>query len=283
MSKSGLVSIIVPCYNHENFVMDLFSSILDQTYRNYEVIVCDDCSKDQSVEALKTASSLFEEKGIRFELLINTVNRGIVHNLNRMLELADGEYVKVIASDDVLYPEYLEKMVGLLEQNNDAKLAFCNCMRLEEDGHYPIEDSYLIGPLLDPFPDAGTYTFEEIFRLNMVPAPSTIYRRGVLDEVGGYDTNIAIEDLEMLLRVLSRYSNSIVYLEETLVYYRINGNSISSAKRNKGAVKRVRFMYLNQLKTAQKYKNCVSKSIYKQRINDIRLSYYAQLFHLIFG
>ena len=110
-----------------------------------------------------------------------------------------------------------------------------------------------------------------------------MYRRGVLDEVGRYDESIAIEDLEMLLRVLARYPNGCVYLEQALVYYRINENSISSTKRNKGAYKRIRFMYENQMKTAKKYKTMVSNDLYKKRVHDIRLSYYVQLFHLIVG
>lgn len=282
-NTKGFVSFLIPCYNHERFAMDLFSSILDQSYEKYEIIVCDDCSRDQSVKVLQKAKSLFEEKGIRFELIINETNQGIVKNLNRMMELAIGEYVKVIASDDVLHPDYLKEMVGLLDGNKEAKFAFCNCIRFKEDGHYPLEEKYLLGKLLEPFPSPETYTFDEIFRLNMVPAPSTMYRRGVLDEVGRYDESIAIEDLEMLLRVLAKYPNGCVYLEQALVYYRINENSISSTKRNKGAYKRIRFMYENQMKTAKKYKTMVSNDLYKKRVYDIRLSYYVQLFHLIVG
>ena len=70
-NTKGFVSFLIPCYNHERFAMDLFSSILDQSYEKYEIIVCDDCSRDQSVKVLQKVKSLFEEKGIRFELIIN--------------------------------------------------------------------------------------------------------------------------------------------------------------------------------------------------------------------
>ena len=112
---------MIPCYNHERFAMDLFSSILDQSYEKYEIIVCDDCSRDQSVKVLQKAKSLFEEKRIRFELIINETNKGIVKNLNRMMELAIGEYVKVIASDDVLHPDYLKEMVCQRRQGRGQK------------------------------------------------------------------------------------------------------------------------------------------------------------------
>lgn len=282
-NTKGLVSFLIPCYNHEKFAMDLFRSILNQSYDNYEVLVCDDCSKDNSVQVLKQAKELFEAENIRFELMINEANQGIVKNLNRMLKLAQGEFVKVIASDDVLETDYLVKMVELLDTNPQAKMGFCNCIKFDEAGHYPIQEPHIIGKLLEPFPDKGTYSFESIFKLNMVPAPSTIYRKAVLDEVGGYDEDIAIEDLEMLLRVLSRYPEGCAYTEEALVYYRINSTSISSARRNKGAHRRIRFMYDNQLKTARKYRDSVPKDVYRSRLHDIRLSYYVQLFHLIFG
>lgn len=282
-NTKGLVSFLIPCYNHERFAMDLFLSILDQNYEKYEIIVCDDCSKDQSVQVLKTAKSLFEEKGIRFELIINEYNQGIVKNLNRMLDLAWGEYVKVIASDDVLDPSYLEKMMELLEENREAKFAFCDCIKFKEEAHYPIETSMGLGKLLEPFPSEETYTFEGVYRLNMVPAPSTIYRKVSFDEVGRYDESIAIEDWEMLLRVLSKNPQSCVYRKDALVYYRINDNSISSFKRNRGAYRRIRFMYENQMKTAKKYRKMVSKELYHKTISDIRLRYFIQLFHLIFG
>ena len=282
-NTKGLVSFLIPCYNHEKFAMDLFRSILNQSYDNYEVLVCDDCSKDNSVQVLKQAKELFEAENIRFELIVNDTNKGIVKNVNHMLELAGGEYVKIIASDDVLQKDYLDRMVGLFEAHPEAKVGFSNCYKFKEEGHYPIEESHIIGKLLDPFPDKSSYTFEEIFKLNMVPAPSTMYRKEVLDEVGRYDESIAIEDLEMLLRVMSRYPDGCVYTEDALVYYRINSTSISSAKRNKGAHKRIRFMYENQLRTARKYRGSVPKDVYRSRLHDIRLSYYVQLFHLIFG
>ena len=123
-NTKGLVSFLIPCYNHEKFAMDLFRSILNQSYDNYEVLVCDDCSKDNSVQVLKQAKELFEAENIRFELMINETNQGIVKNLNRMLKLAQGEFVKVIASDDVLETDYLVKMVELLDTNPQAKMGF---------------------------------------------------------------------------------------------------------------------------------------------------------------
>ena len=85
MEKS-LVSVIIPCYNHENYVADCLKSIINQTYPNLEIIICDDCSQDASMEEIQRQKILFEERNIRFVAMKNEKNSGVPATINRMLK-----------------------------------------------------------------------------------------------------------------------------------------------------------------------------------------------------
>lgn len=269
----AMVSVLIPCYNHEKFVADCLESILNQTYPRFEVIICDDCSKDQSVSVIKKQSARFEAKGIRLLLLENEENRGITKNINRMLKEAKGEYVKIIASDDMLAENYMSEMVASLEQNASLKFLFSNGYKVKEAAAYPVEQKYFLEPLMNEMPDCTENVLERIYSHNFVPAPTLLFRRSVLDEVGGYDESIAIEDLEMLLRVLQRYPQGMGACEKKLVYYRINDNSITSMVSNAGAKKRIRFMYENSVAIARKYRNQVTGKVYRRRMWELHKEY----------
>ena len=90
-----LVSIIVPCYNHEKYITECIGSIMNQTFRNFELTVIDDGSKDQSFEVLKSLQKKYEFN------LIHQENRGISATLNRGIkEFSRGKYISFCASDD---------------------------------------------------------------------------------------------------------------------------------------------------------------------------------------
>lgn len=269
----GMVSVLIPCYNHEKFVADCLESILNQSYSNFEVIICDDCSKDKSVAVIQEMKEKFEEHEIRFILLENRQNRGITPNINRMLKEAQGEYVKIIASDDMLAENYMAEMVAVLEEKPTLQFLFSNGHKIMEKATYPVEEQYLLGTLMEQIPDCKTNVFERIYTFNFVPAPTLLFRRNVLEEVGGYDENIGIEDLEMLLRVLQRYPDGMGVSEEKLVYYRINDNSITSMVSNASAKRRIKFMYVNSIAIAKKYKEQVSLKVYRSKVRELRKEY----------
>ncbi len=281
MHRDKLVSILIPCYNHEKFVGNCLDSILSQTYEDYEVVICDDASRDRSVSVILEYQKKFEDRNIRLILLRNEENRGITVGLNRMLGEARGEYVKIIASDDMLSPDYLRVMAGRLAEEPSLQCVFCNCIKVGESAGYPVGENEEEGLLLDAIPDCGQPVFEQVYLHNFVPAPSTMFRRHVLAELGGYDEEIGIEDLEMLLRVLRKYPRGLKGYEEALVYYRLNSNSISSIKKNRGAKKRIKFMFGESAAIARKYKGDVSLQAYRKRMRDLRLAYLIQRVNLV--
>lgn len=271
--QKGMVSVLIPCYNHERFVGDCLGSILDQVYTSYEVLLCDDCSKDGSVSVVRELMPLFEEKGIRFVLLLNHQNQGITRNLNRMLRESRGEFIKILASDDMLTRDYLAEMTGRLNDSPSLQFLFSNGYKVREAAGYPVAREQLLEPMVSGSPDCEGDIFNRIYSHNFVPAPTLLFRKSVFEEVGEYDEEIAIEDLEMLLRVLKRYPQGMGYCEKKLVYYRINDNSITSMTSNAGAVRRIKFMHDNSVAIARKYRHQVTPRLYRRRMWELRREY----------
>ena len=113
-----MVSVVIPCYNHENFVQDSIQSVIDQTYQNIELIIIDDGSKDGSVEKIQEMIPACQERFIRFEFR-HRLNKGLSATLNEALEWCQGIYYSAIASDDMMLPEKTKLQVEFLKENKN--------------------------------------------------------------------------------------------------------------------------------------------------------------------
>ena len=126
------VSIIVPNYNHAKYLPKRLESITQQTYQNFEVILLDDCSTDSSLEILKA----FSEKPFVNALIINPKNSGSTFKQwHKGISACSADYVWIAESDDIALPTYLEEMVELLDNNNEAICAVCEIEEIDADGH----------------------------------------------------------------------------------------------------------------------------------------------------
>lgn len=109
--KSFKVSICIPCYNYAHFLSDAIESVLKQTYKNLELIIIDNCSKDNTREIVQDYLDI--DNRIRY--FCNKTNIGMVENWNRCLEESTGEYVKILCADDLLEPYCIEKSLTIFE------------------------------------------------------------------------------------------------------------------------------------------------------------------------
>jgi glycosyltransferase involved in cell wall biosynthesis len=105
--STPLVSVLMTAYNREKYIDEAIESVLASSYRNLELIVVDDCSKDRSVEIART----YAAKDDRVKVYVNETNLGDYPNRNRAASLARGEYIKYADSDDIMFPSCLKKMV----------------------------------------------------------------------------------------------------------------------------------------------------------------------------
>jgi len=111
-----LVSICIPCYNAAPFISKTLQSVLAQTYINLEIIICDDCSKDNTVEIIKTFTDP------RISIHVNDHNLGSSGNYNQALLYATGKYVKLLCADDLIAPNCIEKQVCAFEENETKNI-----------------------------------------------------------------------------------------------------------------------------------------------------------------
>ena len=126
-----IVSVILPNYNHALFLSKRIDSILAQTYQNFELIILDDCSTDNSVEIIETYQAKFPEK---ITFIQNDTNSGSPFvQWNKGVAIAKGKYIWIAESDDFCTPDLLEKSLEILQNNPTVGLVYCNSARIDEN------------------------------------------------------------------------------------------------------------------------------------------------------
>ena len=129
MKDYGLVSIITPTWNCATFICETIRSIQAQTYQNWELIISDDCSTDNTKEVIKPY--LQEDKRIKY--ICNDKNSGAAITRNNALKVARGKWIAFLDSDDLWLPEKLEKQVAFMVENNYA-FSYHEYTEMTEDG-----------------------------------------------------------------------------------------------------------------------------------------------------
>lgn len=126
--EKGLVSIIMPSYNTAPYIRETIQSVLDQTYQNWELIIVDDCSTDNTDEVVASI------KDDRIKYLKNERNSGAAVSRNRALREAKGRWIAFLDSDDLWMPEKLEKQISFMEKN-DYSFSYTNYEEIDVDGN----------------------------------------------------------------------------------------------------------------------------------------------------
>lgn len=122
-----MISIAVATYNGEKYICEQIDSILAQTVQDFELIVCDDCSTDGTVEILNK----YAEKDGRIKIFVNEMNLGFKKNFEKAIRLCSGEYIALSDQDDIWLPKHLEKLIDII---GDADIACGNARLVDKDG-----------------------------------------------------------------------------------------------------------------------------------------------------
>lgn len=154
-----LVSIIMPLYNSEKYVSEAIESVLAQTSGDWELIICDDCSSDNSVSIVEE----YVKKDSRIRLLKNEKNSGTAATRNHCLSMATGKYVTLLDSDDVWFPTFLEKQTNFIKEKGSAAVT----------ASYNIMSSNGKKPFIVP----DTMTHKSIMKKNTMSCLTTMYDR----------------------------------------------------------------------------------------------------------
>ena len=257
MKETPLVSVIIPVYNHENYVQTTIKSIINQTYKNIELIVIDDGSKDNSFSKVLELKPECEN---RFsDLVMETKeNEGTCKTYNKLISKAKGKYVYLIASDDISKPDAIEKEVEVLENNPDYVLVVGNQENIDKDGNRIYFDKnaeitydealavYKTTEFLQEkrkisykSEDFGEYsTFLAVG--NYLPN-GYLVRKSVLDKIGNFTPNAPLEDYWEMMQ-LSKYGK-FKYIDEILFSYRLHGENTVTQNKKMRKMARKTFEY----------------------------------------
>lgn len=191
------VSVCIPVRNGFEFIEKAVLSVLQQTYQNFELIVVDNFSTDNTVDLIEK----FTSRTDKIKLYKNEKNIGLIENFNACLYKATGKYIKFLCADDVLMPNCLELMVSSLELNDCASLVTVGRLLINEEDKALVLKSYVKEETLIP----GHAVINRcLFGANYIGEPSaTMFRREMLSE--GFDAKFPhLVDLEMWFRLLEK-------------------------------------------------------------------------------
>ena len=209
------VSIIMSVFNDERFVAQSIEAVLNNSYKDFEFIICNDCSTDGSEEIIK------HYKDDRIIFFNNEKNQGLANSLNNCLSRAKGEYIMRIDSDDVCLLDRIEKQVTFLDGN--PEIAMCGGFAQVIDN-----ENNKVYKMTRP----TDVKVADIFKNNSFIHPSTMIRKSVLDKVGGYVSNKETrraEDFDLWCRI---YQAGFVgkNIPEILINYREDYTSYKKRK-----------------------------------------------------
>ncbi|MDH5737328.1 MAG: glycosyltransferase [Gammaproteobacteria bacterium] len=240
-AATPLVSVIIPSFNHAQYVEGAILSVLNQTYTNIELLVFDDGSSDNSPELI---APLAEKNGFYFE---RQKNIGLPATLNKGIRMAKGKYVSFLASDDLFEESKIDLLVAVAEQldssyaviSGDARLiddaGSLVSWRINRNGHSASYSGF-VEYHASAFEDHPEQTFnlsadfgsyESLISYNYIPAMSVLVKKDALLDVGLYDEKIRQEDWSMWLKLAKKYK--FKYVSEFVARYRVHAaNSIAT-------------------------------------------------------
>lgn len=225
MSKTqGLVSVIMSNYNTPaEYLVEAIESVLNQTYTNFELIIVDDCSTDNSLEIIKSY------KDSRIVVFENEENLGITKSLNRALAVAKGEYIARMDADDVCLPERLSKQVEYLK--NNPQVVVCGT-GVELIGDWQERHSNKI--ICRDIPNRDLFKVYLLFgNYPNIVHPSAMFNGTLIRNFNiTYDENYPVaQDYKMWVTCCDY--GECVNLKETLLRYRVHSGAVSSEKKEK--------------------------------------------------
>ncbi len=209
MNCKDLISIVLPVYNGEAYLSESIQSILNQTYANFELIIVNDCSSDNTEQIVKD----FISKDGRITLINNKENQRLPRTLNIGFNIAKGRYLTWTSDDNIYHPTALEKMLTYLKCHLNTGMVYTDMCLIDKDGK-------VIGK--------RTSKDNDYFKYNCIGA-CFLYKRECKEAVGEYNPErFLVEDYDYWLRISQKFK--IGHIQEFLYDYRFHEKSLSFSK-----------------------------------------------------
>lgn len=207
------VSILTPAYNAADYIAETIESVLAQSYKDFEYIVCDDCSTDNTLNIIRKYAS----RDPRIAVIRNEVNLGIARTRNRLLEHASGQYIVWQEADDISVSDRIEKQLAFMDSHPEVGICGGTLECFDEEGVISYRR----------YPTGHAALRKIVFRYAPVPQPAAIIRRSCFDTLGHYLHDFTpADDLEMTLRIGARFA--MANLPDTVLRFRIHNNTTST-------------------------------------------------------
>lgn len=213
----GLVSVIIPTYNFAKYIVKAIESVLSQTYNNWELIIVDDGSSDDTKEVV---ASYLSDKRISYHY---QENAGQAKAKNTAINLATGEYLAVLDADNICTDDRLEVAVAFLNENPSYGMCHADIISINEQGNIISEHNMA---------RYSELAVNELLKDNFIAINTAVMRLDLVHEIGGFDDTIRrADDYEFCLRFCLSFK--IKYLSKKLCFYRVMENQISSDSRGR--------------------------------------------------
>lgn len=208
------VSVIIPTYNRAEYIADAIRSVQAQTYTDYEIIVADDGSTDNTVEIVA------QFPDVRFVPLTHQGTPAATRN--RSVPYAKGDLIAFLDSDDLFLPEKLQRQVTILVANPACAVVYSDAFCFDQDPSQPVRN--LLAGLETP----SGWVFAHLLERNFVTVSCTLVKKTVFEEMGGFDEDpklLVCEDYDLWLRIATKYEYQFVAGTHTA--YRLHQGNVS--------------------------------------------------------
>jgi glycosyltransferase involved in cell wall biosynthesis len=249
MKSNPKVSVLIPNYNYARFIGEAIESVLNQTYTDFELLIVDNHSTDNTDAVV---APYLKDTRVRF--IKNPRNIGMVPNFNKCLELAKGEYIKFLLSDDIFHPELLSKFVKVLDENPGVGIV------TSDSESFGAETQLRTSPF--KYLQKGEFIIRESIKDgkgNFIGEPTTVMFRASNLKVGNFDREFScLNDLDFWLRQLT--ISDCYFIPETLSYFRVHDAQASFVKN-----------YANWFDEYNFYKRVKTVNAYKVPTSDLNI------------
>lgn len=231
MKNSPKASLIMPNYNYGHYLKEALNSIVNQTYQNFELILIDDASTDNSISIIEPYLKKFDF----IHFIKHKKNMGMFKSFQEGLDQARGNYISFIASDDLFFPPFLEKKVAALEKNPNTGLCFSLAATFTKDPRKDLISSTLCKSIKE-----GPLSRHELIQLIKmkrlwIPGNTTLCRKELFKEAGGYLSKFeSLTDWFQFHKIAFKYG--AYYIPETLGALRTHESSFSTREKTHAKV-----------------------------------------------
>lgn len=223
LEKQPLVSIIVITYNSSKYVIETLESAKAQTYQNIELIVSDDCSTDNTAEICRKWIENNKGRFVRTELITAEKNTGIPANCNRGVKAAQGEWVKLIAGDDILIGHCISDNIKFILNNRNVKVIYSNMLIKKKNN-----EKRIIYPPDELISSNHIIQYKRLLKDNWINAPTVFLNKKTLIEANGFNEKYSmIEDYPLWIKLFN-LNIKWGYLNEVTVIYREHPYSLTN-------------------------------------------------------